>query len=642
MHARLTFPELVLAAAIAACADDAAPPEEMVDPPRAECEHLNPSHCLLPYPSSRFLVEDATTATGFRVAIAEQATLVNHAGVRFDPAELARFDGFSPMTSIATVLQGDLDPSNVADDQHIEASLTDDSPTILIDADTGERIAHFAELDEWRLNRGQPRLFYIRPARRLEENHRYVVGIRSLFDTEGAPIEPWPWFRALKREVAEGGELSADAARLRDNLEILGVDPTTILEAWDFRTGTGEPIWRDAIAMRDDALMRAGERGLGCTITSVETDHGEHVARRVHGTITVPLYMDGPDPGARTNRGPDGLPAFNGTFEVPFQVQIPPSVVARVEAGGAPARLLQYGHGQFGSRGEVGTGWLQEYLDERVMVAVATDWIGMSEDDFDVIAAAAQQLGDLAKLTERVQQSMVDNIVLTRAIGGVCSDLPELRAADMPLIGDERYFLGISQGAILGTTLAALSPDIDRFALQVGGIGYSVMMKRSGNFAVYSVLIDSAYQNPIDADLGLVISQFQWDLGEPSTYAPHVLSNPLPGSTPKRLLYIAGTYDSQVPNAASDIAARTMGLSRLTPDPRTVYDVPPITGPADSAYVEYRFPIEGWPPGTRPPSGSTEAHEGVRRLAAVQEQMDRFFQPDGRVEHTCDGPCDPE
>lgn len=626
---------------LAACADDA-PPPEVIEPPPAQCEQLNPSHCLLPYPSSYFLAEDSSTATGYRVELPADPAFANSMGEAFDVAELRRFDGFSAMTSMATVLNGDLDPSNVADDEHIEASLAADSPTLLVDAETGERVAHFAELDEWRLHRGgAPRLFYIRPAQRLEENRRYVVGIRNLTDVDGNAIEPWPLFRQL-RSQAMSGATSPDAARLRSNLEALGVDPNTVIEAWDFHTGTGEPIWRDALAMRDDALMRVGERGMGCTVTSVETDLGENVARRVHGTITVPLYMDGPDPGARIHRGADGLPAFNGTFEVPFQLQIPPSAIARLEGGGMPVRLLQYGHGQFGSRGEVGSGWLQEFLNEREMVAVASDWIGMAEGDFDVITSAAQNLSELPRMTERVQQAMVNFVVLTRSIAGVCSDLPELRADDRAIIGPERYFLGISQGGILGATFAALSPDIERFALEVGGISYAIMMKRSANFAVYSLLIDAAYPNPIEADLGLVISQFHWDLGEPAPYAPHILANPLPGTPPKRVLYAIGTYDSQVPNAASDIAARTMGLSRLTPDPRTVWGVPTITAPADSAYVEHRFPVEGWPPGTRAPSGPTDAHEGVRRLAAAQEQMDRFFRPDGRVEHLCDGPCDPE
>jgi len=35
-------------------------------------------------------------------------------------------------------------------------------------------------------------------------------------------------------------------------------------------------------------------------------------------------------------------------------------------------------------------------------------------------------------------------------------------------------------------------------------------------------------------------------------------------------------------------------------------------------------------------------HRGVRRLGASMRQIDAFFRPDGRIEATGDGPCDPE
>ncbi len=37
-----------------------------------------------------------------------------------------------------------------------------------------------------------------------------------------------------------------------------------------------------------------------------------------------------------------------------------------------------------------------------------------------------------------------------------------------------------------------------------------------------------------------------------------------------------------------------------------------------------------------------EVHEGIRRNPASQEQLDRFLRPGSIIEHTCDGPCDPE
>jgi len=60
--------------------------------------------------------------------------------------------------------------------------------------------------------------------------------------------------------------------------------------------------------------------------------------------------------------------------------------------------------------------------------------------------------------------------------------------------------------------------------------------------------------------------------------------------------------------------------------------------------VEFDFGLEPPLAGDQatPASSSNDAHEGVRRLPAAIEQLDRFFAPDGRVEHTCDEICDPE
>ena len=37
-----------------------------------------------------------------------------------------------------------------------------------------------------------------------------------------------------------------------------------------------------------------------------------------------------------------------------------------------------------------------------------------------------------------------------------------------------------------------------------------------------------------------------------------------------------------------------------------------------------------------------DVHEGVRRNVKVKDQLDLFFQPDGEIQNTCDGVCDPE
>lgn len=166
---------------------DATTEEPVLDVSRPECENLNPGSCLLPWPSSRYLVEDATTATGYRISIPMDATPTSRRGPHVDPSIFDRFDGFSPLTTMMTVFDGRIDTSSLASELAIADSLLDSSPTVLLDAETGERVPHFAEIDEWPSVDPQHAPFYIRPAARLRENARYIVAIRRLVHEDGSP-----------------------------------------------------------------------------------------------------------------------------------------------------------------------------------------------------------------------------------------------------------------------------------------------------------------------------------------------------------------------------------------------------------------------------------------------------------------------
>src|SRR5690606_6557232 len=143
---------LLLLAALSGCGDDApATPDAGgggggdggVDAGeslyRAECENLNPMHCLLPWPSSRYLADDASSVTGHRVALPVEAMPTNRRRVPIDPEQFNRFDGFSPATSIITSFEGQLDESKLSDEDHIADTLGEDATTVLIDAETLER-----------------------------------------------------------------------------------------------------------------------------------------------------------------------------------------------------------------------------------------------------------------------------------------------------------------------------------------------------------------------------------------------------------------------------------------------------------------------------------------------------------------------
>jgi hypothetical protein len=173
-------------------------------------------------------------------------------------------------------------------------------------------------------------------------------------------------------------------------------------------------------------------------------------------------------------------------------------------------------------------------------------------------------------------------------------------------------------------------------------MGYPLMIKRSVNWSEYDVVMEVGYPDPFDRDLLLVWSSPMWDLGEGSTYAPHLVTDPLPGTPAKRVLMQIGVGDTQVPNVGSAIQARTIGIPLLTPSPLSPWDLPTATAPVDSALVIYQIPgADPLPPGTRNPGVNSPAHEGVRRSTAAMDQIDAFARPDGTITQTCDGVCDP-
>lgn len=626
---------------------DASDPDAGPPPRRPECENLNPHHCLFPWPSSRYLVDDPTSRTGKRLALPSEAMPVNRGRDPVDPAPYNAQDGFSAMTSMITVFPGDIDTTDLADANRIARSLTDESPTVLLDAETGERVAHFAELDGWSDANPELRSFYIRPAARLGEGRRYVVGIRNLRTTDGEPVAPSTYFAHLRDGTgAEDEEIESRRAHFEEVFGILedaGVARDELVEAWDFHTGSGETWWGDLVAMRDAAMEAVGARGIGCTVTDVEEDPAhEQTFRVVRGTFTVPLFTESARPGTPIVRGPDGSPRQNATAEAPFIALVPRSLAESVAAGGAPGRLLTFGHGLMGDAGEIEGGFVRQFADRTQMTVVATDWWGMSTGDIDTVAFALSDFATFPLVAGRLMQGVVNTLVLTRSFAGVCAELPEMQVEDRPVIDTtQRYFLGISQGSIMGLTTAAVSTDIERFVLEVGAISYPTMIPRSVNFPPYLIILRTWYGNKLDRDLLMVMAAQQWDYSEPATYAPHVIRDPLPGTPPKRILYQIGLNDAQVSNDASDIAARTMGLPLLTPSPRTPFGLETTMGPVDSALVYYTFGDAALPPGSTPPEENNEAHEGVRRADSAQLQMDRFFRPDGLVEHTCEGPCDP-
>lgn len=610
------------------------------------CNPLSADDCLVPYPSDFFLVADAAMPSGHRVAVPPAAQ------IRFDtlPVDLCALhpaDGFSPQTPILALFPEDVDPSRLpAWNDEADVSLGDASPTVIVDAETGERVAHFAELDPRALEATR-RALVLRPLERLLPRHRYVVGIRELARPDGTPVEAPRGFAQARDGEAVDGALAELATRYDADvfpvLEPIGPRASWQL-AWDFTTASADSAERDLLDVRAQLLDALADPPAFTIDETLAGEPGSHVAIRVNGTMTVPLFLDAPEPGNLLHRDGDGRVAQNGTTEVGFSLWIPPSV-ADAPAAAEPARLLQYGHGFFGTRDEVESSTMQ-LADEEGFVVVATEWWGMSkEDQTEVVVSLNERPALTMRFTDRLHQAMANQIALAKLATGPLADADEVRVdAGRSYDPGAIYFAGNSLGHILGGTYVALSPDVERAVLGVGGASFALMMFRARPFMPFLAILAAHVDDPLDQQKFAVFTQSDFDRIDPGTYARYVVRERLPGGPAERhVLLQAGLDDASVTNLATMFHARALGIPLLEPTP---FDVPRIeraSYPQDDGFVLFDFGL-GLDLAARaePAAEDTEVHEGVRRLPAAKAQLSAFLREDGAVVETCDDVCDPE
>lgn len=609
------------------------------------------SDCLLPFPSDFFLEQDTSLPSGRRVRLPERAAVYTPEGRLADPSSVYPFDGFSHTGPILALLKEEFDEGSLVSHQDDpSASLSPQSPTLLIEADSASAVAHFAETDAWADDHSR-RALLIRPLVRLADATRYIVAIHGLTDRQGQPLVAPPGFSRLRDGLAGGDPVLEPLAAHFENdifpvLEQLGLERGELQLAWDFTTASEENTTGDMIEVRRQVMDYLAAGPPQVEILSVQDDYDENIFRRVEGTVRAPLFLESDAPGARLQRDGDGRVSRNGECAVPFTMLIPRSVAFRGQED-PPARLLQYGHGFFGSRdSESELGHLADTLVQGRFVYLACDWWGMAKPDsvvvIDAIASQPSQIGDF---TDRVHQAMANFMVLAAAARGPLAERSEIQVDARPLYDSQHvYFYGNSQGHILGGTYLALSPHVERAALGVGGAAFSLMMTRARPFTPFLDFIRIYLPDALDIQKLLALTQMVLDRIDPLTYAPHLLEDTYPGSPPqRRLLMHMGLNDTQVPNLATELHARVLHLPLLKPSPIEVPGLADAAYPHDgSGLVVFDLGAPPPPVEARPAEDDNGVHSHVRELPQAIQQIDKFLRPGGLIEQTCTGPCDPD
>lgn len=594
--------------------------------PLLTCDPLVPEYCGYPFPSNVYTVPDEGTPTGRRVQFAREGLATTRTDVRPDPEPWSKSDGFSTGSLITAQLPG-ATSAGLNGWKNIEASLGEDSPTVIIDAETGEKVPHWAELDA---NSRTPEdlSITIRPAARLKDGTRYIVAIRSLQNEAGELVASSPAFAAL-RDGTKSEEASVEQRRglyadIFQRLSDAGVQRDSLQLAWDFTTASKENNTSWMVHMRDEALSLIGNDP-EYAITSVESDYeNDHIAYRIFGTFKAPLYLTDPGPGGDLVFGDDGLPEPNPDqpwYDVEFELLIPNSAAA-----GSPAKLLQYGHGLLGSKTQIESGHFREFIDQYNYAIFGVDMDGMASEDEDFVTNVLV-IGDWERMDQffdRQHQGMINQLLAMRVLKTAVASDPTYGEL---LNGDEAYYHGISQGGIFGGTYMALSTDVSRGVLGVMGMPYNLLLYRSVDFDPFVGVMNITWPDARDRLHILNLTQMLWDRTEPNGYAPYVRENLLPDTPAHEVLMRSALGDHQVTTLGAHIMARSIGTKHVRTGQGAVYGLEEVDGATDgSSYVEYDLGLPEMPPCNIPMRACDDPHGKIRKLDEARQQLDLFLR----------------
>ncbi len=557
-------------------------------------------------------------------------------GIAVDPAKLAWRDGFSPGEAAMTFMPN-ASGAGLADENHLGDSILKTSPTILMNADTGELVPHLAEIDMGPYDPDQ-RAIMLHPVVRLADGTRYIAAIRNVTDDAGVALPPSASFRALRDGTTTTyAALESRRAHFEDifgKLAAAGIDRKTLQIAWDYTTATAANTQTDLLTMRDLALAAVGDQGPSFVITQVEDAPNQYLSKRLHGTMTVPLYLNTAAPGddVHITRDASGKPTQNGTGDFEFVVLIPASATDTT-----PAAILQNGHGLLGSLNEGTGGYFAQICGQYNYIGVAVDWAGMAHDDNQTLVdAITQDVTIFHAAVDRQHQGIVNALLAMRMMMGGMKGDPNLQMNGTTIIDSARHFYrGDSQGGIFGTTYMSITTDVTRGMLGEPGMPYELLLDRSQDFSGFKLLLRGSYSNGLDQRIMQAYLQLEWDRTEPDGYAPLLAAT-------HRVLIADGIGDHQVTPLGAHVIARTIGAKNLSPVNREVYGIADTPGPVTdgSVLVEYDFGLPLAPTSNIPMTVGEDPHDLIRYLKPAMDQADEFFK-NGDIKPFCDGSCNP-
>ncbi len=604
-----------------------------------ECNPLGGTTCLMPWPSSAYLTE-ANTTTGFQIDLPIEAMPVNVDGTAIDPAYLNRYDGFGPSGVIFAAFPSGVSADGLPGHSDPMASKAPDSSVILLNMETEQRVAFFAEID-MNTSRPEKRTLIIHPLERMQPGARHLVAIRkSVTGPNGEPLEISPAFQAMVDGKSYDHPLMDRLAptypEIFAKLEGQGVSKDDLVLAWDFVTASDEFLTSDLLAMRSQSEGFIGTNGENLTFR-VEDTHSANPSR-VHsffsGTYDAPNFLtDGESDLSIIKRGSDGLPELDGTYNANFGAIIP----ACVTSAQLPLPVVILGHGLFGDGLDfLDSGFLQDVANQNCVVMVAGDFIGLTGRQFAAAAFAVNNVNRATGLTEKLAQSVMNFTALEQLIQGPFARAPEFQYEGTPIIDTTRVnYFGASLGGIMGNVFMAYNKNIKRGVLGVPGGSWSLLFERSFAWSALQGAAIGAYEDQHIYQLLTGIMGLYFEPYDPITTAGRVINDPLPDTPSKQIFIYEAINDSLVTNLATEMVAREMGLDVCGPSIKLPFGMTEQLQPMSSAFSIYDEKILPLNPSTNvPPATDNGTHGDINEYPAVLRQWRDFFN-NGQITNQC-------
>ncbi|HPM78950.1 MAG TPA: hypothetical protein PK961_17815, partial [bacterium] len=617
------------------------------------CNHFSTSEeCYFPYPSNFHQVADPNSPTGVRVAYPDDVLPTGlMPPFSMDPTNSA--DGVSPAGPILLHFGADVHTDHLTSVDELWESYYADHPIALFNYETGNRVMFMSEMDENRKARFPDRYaLVIRPMEPMEMGQRHLVVLTNdLTDAEGNNFTSPEAFAVLRDNIPT---TNPEIEEIRDHyeeifafLEDKGYERENILLAWDFMVASKNYLLGSVLSMRAETLEEVGGTGMGYTITRIADNPNQYLARIVEGDFEVPHYLNADSEIDYDEAHHPIRQAENGWYE--YTMIIPKKALTATE----PLPLVVFGHGIFGNGRDYFNSWpgetIHQWAEEAGAVMIATDWIGLSDGDLDLILnEVLTDLNRVTLVTDRLQQSLVNNLVLTELAVGDLEDDPQIQIGGKDLIDDETvYYYGVSLGGIQGTSFVSLSNRIQRGVLAVPGSVWLNMIPRSVVWVPIKVYMDIFYPDPLAQQMGIALIQTRFDHSDPINMSRLMFKDPLPDAPANRAVVLQEAIgDCQVPNMTTEMLARAIGLDLMTPSIYPVFGLDELTSPTTaSALVQYELTdrTANYMPPTNntPPLQDNGVHTYMCFMDNVLEQVLNFAL-NGELVQYCTGPCDPD